>query len=200
MNFKDQVNNSSLELSYSDLIASPLTSSFNQIKGLINKKEININVDYTDFSNFTHFSSVKSRTENFIYKINLIEQYSSSIALINSQITGSTSSSIVVNNNKNIYEDKISSIISNFDGYDHYLYYSSESLAYPKSNSIPPYNLYPSTSPIVLTWLGSDNESNPYYGGILLSASVYDNDNQNNLYFSKHEYIARPIFLRDSQM
>jgi hypothetical protein len=189
LNFKDQVNNSSLELSYSDLITSPLTSSFNQIKGLINKKEIDINVDYTDFANFTHFSSVKSRTENFIYKINLIEQYSSSIALINSQITGSTSSSIVVNNNKNIYEDKISSIISNFDGYDYYLYYSSESLAYPKSNSLPPYNLYPSTSSIVLTWLGSDDESNPYYGGILLSASIYDNDNQNNLYFSIPEYL-----------
>jgi hypothetical protein len=189
LNFKDQVNNSSLELSYSDLITSPLTSSFNQIKGLINKKEIDINVDYTDFSNFTHFSSVKSRTENFIYKINLIEQYSSSIALINSQITGSTSSSIVVNNNKNIYEDKISSIISNFDGYDYYLYYSSESLAYPKSNSLSPYNLYPSTSSIVLTWLGSDDESNPYYGGILLSASIYDNDNQNNLYFSIPEYL-----------
>ncbi len=35
-----------------------------------------------------------------------------------------------------------------------------ESLAYPKTNSTPPYTLYPSTSPTVLTWLGSSDENN----------------------------------------
>ena len=189
LNLKDQVNNSSLELSYADLVLTSLTSSTNQLNSLLEEKEININVDYSDFSNFIHFSSVQSRIENFYYKVGLIENYSSSIALINSQITGSTSSSIVVSSSKAIYESKINNIITNFDGYDYYLYYSSESLAYPKTNSTPPYTLYSSTSPTVLTWLGSANENSIYYGGILLSASIYDNLNQNNLFYAIPEYL-----------
>ena len=189
LDLKDQVNNSSLELSYADLVLTSLTSSANQLNSLLEEKEIDINVDYTDFSNFTHFSSVQSRIENFYYKVGLIENYSSSIALINSQITGSTSSSIVVSSSKAIYESKINNIITNFDGYDYYLYYSSESLAYPKTNSTPPYTLYSSTSPTVLTWLGSANENSIYYGGILLSASIYDNLNQNNLFYAIPEYL-----------
>ena len=189
LDLKDQVNNSSLELSYADLVLTSLTSSANQLNSLLEEKEIDINVDYTDFSNFIHFSSVQSRIENFYYKVGLIENYSSSIALINSQITGSTSSSIVVSSSKAIYESKINNIITNFDGYDYYLYYSSESLAYPKTNSTPPYTLYSSTSPTVLTWLGSANENSIYYGGILLSASIYDNLNQNNLFYAIPEYL-----------
>jgi hypothetical protein len=189
LDLKDQVNNSSLELSYADLVLTSLTSSANQLNSLLEEKEIDINVDYTDFSNFVHFSSVQSRIENFYYKVGLIESYSSSIALINSQITGSTSSSIDVNNSRAIYESKINNIITNFDGYDYYLYYSSESLAYPKTNSTPPYTLYSSTNPTVLTWLGSANENSIYYGGILLSASIYDNLNQNNLFYAIPEYL-----------
>lgn len=183
LDLKDQVNNSSLELSYADLVLTSLTSSANQLNSLLEEKEIDINVDYTDFSNFTHFSSVQSRIENFYYKVGLIENYSSSIATLNNTINNNPSASIA------IYESKINSIITNFDGYDYYLYYSSESLAYPKTNSTPPYNLYSTTSPTVLTWLGSANETNIYYGGILLSASIYDNLNQNNLYFTIPEYL-----------
>ena len=183
LDLKDQVNNSSLELSYADLVLTSLTSSANQLNSLLEEKEIDINVDYTDFSNFTHFSSVQSRIENFYYKVGLIENYSSSIATLNNTINNNPSASIA------IYESKINNIITNFDGYDYYLYYSSESLAYPKTNSSPPYNLYSTTSPTVLTWLGSANETSIYYGGILLSASIYDNLNQNNLYFTIPEYL-----------
>jgi hypothetical protein len=183
LDLKDQVNNSSLELSYADLVLTSLTSSANQLNSLLEEKEIDINVDYTDFSNFIHFSSVQSRIENFYYKVGLIENYSSSIATLNNTINNNPSASIA------IYESKINNIITNFDGYDYYLYYSSESLAYPKTNSSPPYNLYSTTSPTVLTWLGSANETSIYYGGILLSASIYDNLNQNNLYFTIPEYL-----------
>jgi len=183
LNLKDQVNNSSLELSYADLVLTSLTSSANQLNSLLEEKEIDINVDYTDFSNFVHFSSVQSRIENFYYKVGLIENYSSSIATLNNTTNNNPSASIA------IYESKINNIITNFDGYDYYLYYSSESLAYPKTNSTPPYTLYSSTSPTVLTWLGSANENSIYYGGILLSASIYDNLNQNNLYYAIPEYL-----------
>ena len=183
LNLKDQVNNSSLELSYADLVLTSLTSSANQLNSLLEEKEININVDYSDFFNFIHFSSAQSRIENFYYKVGLIENYSSSIATLNNTTNNNPSASIA------IYESKINNIITNFDGYDYYLYYSSESLAYPKTNSTPPYNLYSSTSPTVLTWLGSANENSIYYGGILLSASIYDNLNQNNLYYTIPEYL-----------
>jgi hypothetical protein len=189
LELKDQINNSSLELSYNDLIQTSLNSSTQQINSLLEEKEIDINVDYTDFNNFIHFSSAKTRIENFYYKISLIEQYSSSIALIDSQITGSTSSSISVSSSKAIYASKIDNIITNFDGYDYYLYYYSGSSAWPKTNTSPPYALYPSTSPTVLTWLGSANETSIYYGGILLSASIYDNLNQNNLFYTIPEYL-----------
>jgi hypothetical protein len=184
LDLKDQVNNSSLELSYADLVLTSLTSSANQLNSLLEEKEIDINVDYSDFSNFIHFSSVQSRIENFYYKVGLIESYSSSIAILNNTTNNNPSAS------KAIYESKINNIITNFDGYDYYLYYSSESLAYPKTNSTPPYTLYPSTSPTVLTWLGSADENNTtYYGGILLSASIYDNLNQNNLFYTIPEYL-----------
>jgi hypothetical protein len=183
LNVKDQINNSSLELSYADLVLTSLTSSANQLNSLLEEKEIDINVDYTDFSNFIHFSSAQSRIENFYYKVGLIENYSSSIATLSNTTNNNPSSSIA------IYESKINNIITNFDGYDYYLYYSSESLAYPKTNSTQPYTLYSSTSPTVLTWLGSADETSAYYGGILLSASMYDNLNQNNLFYVIPEYL-----------
>jgi hypothetical protein len=37
-------------------------------------KEIDINIDYNDFSNFIHFSSAQTRLENFYAKAELIEQ------------------------------------------------------------------------------------------------------------------------------
>jgi hypothetical protein len=189
LELKDQINNSSLELSYDDLIQTSLNSSTQQINSLLEEKEIDINVDYTNFNNFIHFSSAKARTENFYHKISLIEQYSSSIALIDSQITGSTSSSISVSSSKAIYASKIDNIITNFDGYDYYLYYYSGSSAWPKTNSTPPYQLASTNSNDVLTWLGSDDETNAYYGGILLSASLYDNLNPNNLFYTIPEYL-----------
>jgi hypothetical protein len=176
---QDQINNSTSELSYSDLVSTTSLSSFNQINSLLEEKEIDINIDYTNFNNFIHFSSAKTRLENFFYKVSLIEGYSSSISIIDSNITGSTSSSLVVSESKTILENKISDIIKNFDGYDYYLYYSSESFAYPKSTTEPPYQLYPTTDPTVVTW----------FSNIITSASIYDQDNKDNLLFSIPEYL-----------
>jgi hypothetical protein len=183
LDLKDRVNNSTLSLSYTDLISSPLTSSQQQLNSFLEEKEIDINIDYTNFSDFIHFSSAKTRIENFYYKVQLIEQYSSSISILGNTTNNDPSSSIA------IYQSKIDNIITNFDGYDYYLYYSSGSWAYPKANPEPPYSLYPTNSPTVLSWLGSDNPNNLYYGGVILSASVYDQNNKDNLYFVIPEYI-----------
>ena len=183
LGIKDQVNNSTLNMSYVDLITTSLTSSTNQLNSLLEEKEIDINIDYTNFSDFIHFSSAQTRLENFYYKVSLIEEYSSSIAVLNNTTNNNPSASIAV------YESKINNIITNFDGYDYYLYYSSGSWAWPKITTEPPYQLASTGSTEVLDWFGSTNEYSPLYGGIILSASLFDNTNKDNLLFSIPEYL-----------
>ena len=185
LDLKDQVNNSTVSYDYSSLTTTTLISSQDQLKSLLEEKEIDINIDYTDFNNFTHFSSVQTRLENFYYKVGLIEQYSSSIATLNN----TTNSPTNVSSSKTIYEAKISDIITNFDGYDYYLYYTSGSSAWPKTTNQPPYVLAKTGSNAVLTWFGSSVEGATHYGGISLSASNFDNLNQNNLYYAIPEYL-----------
>jgi hypothetical protein len=189
LDLKDRVNNSTVSLDYDNLTITALTSSLNQLSSLLEEKEIDINIDYTEFNNFVHFSSVQTRLENFYYKVGLIETYSDSISVINSQITGSTSSSLSVSSSLAYYESQINNIITNFDGYEYYLYYTSGSSAYPKTTTEPPYQLAPVNSTQTLSWLGSTDPSNAYYGGILLTASIFDEQNPNSLYYSIPEYL-----------
>jgi hypothetical protein len=185
LDIKGQVNNSTLELSYADLVLTSVTSSKNQLNSLLEEKEIDINIDYTNFADFIHFSSAQTRLENFYYKLGLIEQYSSSIAILNN----TNSSSIAVGETSTVLENKIDSIITNFDGYDYYLYYSSGSSAWPKTNTEPPYQLATVNSVAGLDWFGSTNEYSPYFGGIINSASLFDNSNKDYLYYTIPEYL-----------
>jgi hypothetical protein len=65
--------------SYDTLIGTDITSSQNQLKNLLNRKDINISVDYSEYSNFIHFSSAYTRLDNFYYKVGLIQSSSLSI-------------------------------------------------------------------------------------------------------------------------
>jgi hypothetical protein len=189
IDLKDQINNSTDELSYNDLISSNISSSNNQLDSLLSEKDININVDYTDFENFVHFSSAKTRLENFYYKVSLIEDYSSSIAQIQSGISGPTSGSSAVVGSIATFESQINNVIKNFDKYEYFLYYTSGSFAWPKTTSEPPYLLATTGSTAVLEWFGSLNESNPYFGGRIYTASIFDEDNKDNLVFAIPEYL-----------
>jgi hypothetical protein len=185
IDLKDQINNSTVALDYTSLTTTTLTSSFNQLSSLLEEREIDINVDYTDFSNFIHFSSVQSRLENFYYKIQLIEQYSNNISILNN----TTSSASTLSSSQAVYESYINNIITNFDGYEYYLYYETGSYAWPKTNNQKPYILANSTSSQVLTWIGTTNYNSQYYGGLILSASEYDNNNKDNLLYVIPEYL-----------
>ena len=185
LDIKDQVNNSTISLSYTDLINTSLTSSQNNINSLLEEKEIDINIDYTNFANFIHFSSAQTRIENFTYKIELIEQYSDSINTLNT----TQSSSLSVSSSISVLESKIDSIITNFDGYDYFLYYSNDAKAWPKTNNVKPYTLAKLNSDAVQIWLGSSNEYSPIYGGLTLSASIFDNLNKDNLLNTIPEYL-----------
>ena len=190
LNIKDFVNNSTTLKSKSDLLSSPSTSSVFNLQNILNQNGVQItpNYSYDTFDEFVNFSSAKKRIENFVEKVAQIQTYQSDINALGS-ITGSTSASYSVSSSVTSLTTNIENIIQNFDGYEYYLYYTTSSYSYPKTGSSYPYTLLPTNSPSVLTWLGSDNEQSPYYGGIILSASFYDNDNQNWLYYTIPEFI-----------
>jgi len=161
---------------------SSLSSSQFQINNLLSDKGVEINADYTDFSTFSHFSSVSKRLENFYIKLSNIEEYQSNLNDI-LNIVGSTSSSIAVSSSILKIKEEINNIISNFDGYEYYLYYESGSWAWPKINSEYPYDLEPISSPQAISW----------YNNIQESASIYDNSNQNNLIYTIPEFIREDL-------
>ena len=172
-----------------------LSSSYNQLLNRLENREIpEIPYDYIrpiseslepedrpyHFENFVNFSSAEERLKNFEYKIKLVELYDSQLNDIGT-ITGNTSASSFVLNDKTSINNKRDNLLKGLDGYERFLYYTSGAFAYPKTNITAPFNLYPVSSSEVKTWLGSEESSNSFYGGQLLSASLYDRENQNNL-------------------
>ena len=190
LNITQQTSTGGESFSFNTLLQSNVTSSVNQIQNLLNKKEIDININYENYSNFTHFSSAKTRLENFIYKVGLIESSSSQLRSSLSIITGATTNTLAYSSSKALLTGKINNIITNFDGYESFLYFNSgSSKSYPKSSTEPPYTLYSTGSTEVLNWLGNVDPNNLYYGGQALAASDYDQNNNNWLYWSIPEYL-----------
>lgn len=174
LDIKDQINNSTEAVSLSDLDTAPLTSSFQQLQSLFEEEGVEINVDYTEYSNFINFSSIQARLENFEYKLQLIESYQEAA------ISGSNvSSTTAVSGSKVYYDNLVNDIITNFDGYEYFLYFESGSKSWPKSNSEPPYQNLATTNATAITW----------YNEQILSASAYDELNQDNLYYDIPEYL-----------
>ena len=73
LNIKDQINNSTDYINSANLNAtntSQGSGSFQyQLNSLLVETGIEINIDYSDYSNFIHFSSAQTRLENFYYKL-----------------------------------------------------------------------------------------------------------------------------------
>ena len=186
LNIKGQSGTPGMDFSYNTLVSSDLTSSFNQVNSLINRKEIEISVDYEDYNDFVYFSSAYTRLQNFYYKVGLIQSASAQLDQITSATTGST----VFSSSQAIFSSIISTTIDNFDGYEYFLYFNSGSqYSYPKSNTEPPYALYSTGSDEVLNWIGSTDGSSAYFGGQSVTASNYDEENSNSLYYAIPEYL-----------
>lgn len=166
---------------FSDITTNASDEDFARFLNSISQSKAQIDIDFTSLDNFVHFSSAKERLNNFKYKIELLESYNAqSQSLVDNN--GPSSQILLINNN-------IKEIKGNFDSFETYLYYTSSSKAWPKSNSTPPYILYHSTSSQALTWFGSDNQSSYLYGGEILSASQFDNQNPHNLIYTLPGYI-----------
>jgi hypothetical protein len=180
----EQVNLITPYLSLSNLLDNNLTSSFQQLQSLLEEKSIDINIDYSNFTNFIHFSSAVERLENFKYKLNEIQILENDIINLNN-ITNSP----IIGVNINKLQEKINNIIKNFDGYEYHLYYESGSDSWPKTNSTKPYINSSINSIESLTWFGSTNYTSQYYGGKILEADNYDINNKDYIWNNLPEYI-----------
>ena len=167
---------------------------------LNNSQSIDININYggngsgeSGFGSFVTFGSAFSRVHNFYTKIQQIENYSNLIAqyptynLISGSFSGSFSSSL--QSEINTLSASINSIISNFDGFENYLYFESGSLVsttqygitpFPKSGSYKPYVLLSTTSSAVETWYASSS----------LNAENYDLNNVDYFKYSVPGYVV----------
>jgi hypothetical protein len=166
-----------------------ISSSYQQLLSLITSQSIDINTDYSNFSNFVFFSSAKQRLVNFYNKVKEIEGYNNLI----STYTPQTSSYPNLINDINVATASINNTIANFDGFEYYLYFESGSTLvssleyginpYPKSNSTKPFILLSTSSATTETWFNASTSS----------AEYYDDFNQNNLIFTV------PAFIRDDE-
>lgn len=187
---KDKIGQTTPYYNTTSLLSTSVSSSYQQLQSMMQENGIDINVDYSDFSNFVHFSSATNRLYNFNYKIQLIESASAGIA------AGQTTTGAA------LLQQQIDSTITNFDGYEYYLYFNSASTAWPKQNGSIPYVLYSATSSQVANWLGSIQitPNGPATMSMYYSSSRYDDLNQDLLLYTAPSYIVedpanQPYFL-----
>ena len=145
-----------------------------QLLGQLSASNFAINVDYTNYENFVHFSSAARRLEGFKYKLSNIETYTSSSA------SAAASISPTAQLDAQSYQAKINTTIQSFDGYEQYLYFESSSYNWPKQNSTKPYIIQSITSSASQIW----------YSGNYDSSSLYDDNNQNYMLYTLPGYIA----------
>ena len=174
LNIKDEISNSQEGQDWLSLTGTDLTSSSQQVNSYFNDPNLKINVDYNEYSNFINFSSVESRINNFFYKLKQIESWTTQ-----SLAGGGTTNVTSISSSTSFFQNKINETIDQFDNFEYYLYYSSGSTTYPKTNSTQPYQQTPTTSSEAQTWITSS----------LTSGSDYDVNNVNWIYYSIPEYI-----------
>ena len=187
LDLNNQVHTSIKPTSFNDLntLSNLESSSYEELQYILNQKGIEVNIDYTDLSNFVHFSSAEMRVENFYSKMVSIENFKIELAQSHSAATPTVSASAA------IIEDKISSIIKNFDGFEYWMYYNSSSnivesfpTPWPKKGNVgPPYgkaNYQP---------IANNPTVDPWYENALASASLYDTQNRDNLNKAIPDYL-----------
>jgi hypothetical protein len=180
----DIINNSSEYIDFESIILNNITSSYNQLNSIFEEKGIKINIDYNNYSNFIHFSSAERRLSNFFYKIIELENIDNNLELLNNINSSSLNQNNILLENK-----KKENIITNFDGYEYFLYYETGSNNYPKQSSNVLYN---TTSSFVQNWITSSLENSIKYDELnqnILSNSIPEYIRNNNNNFSYTLYI-----------
>ena len=171
-------------------------SSYQQILNLLATQSVDINIDYSNFDNFVFFGSAYQRVNNFYNKVKQIEDYNNLITTY-TPLTSSTPNLITEINQ---YSSSITNIVSQFDGFEYYLYFESGStLTSSLDYSITPYPKSGSLKPFTLLSTGSISAS-VWFNWATGSALDYDSNNYDNLEFAipnfvKDDHTNQPFFL-----
>jgi hypothetical protein len=135
---------------------------------LVNTDDLNI--EYTTGStyawdNFVHFSSAKERVDNFVYKVQLIENYESLIsASYYDPISYGHTNTLSAQQEREKQQLKKDQLINAFDGFENFLYTSS-SLSWPYNGSIRK--------------LSTSTEVSNWYENIITLSQDFDIENPN---------------------
>jgi len=132
------------------------------------------------WDNFVHFSSAEERIKNFVYKLQLVENYENLIA---SASASPASASLSTLQDIKTQTDKKSQLIKGFDGFETFLFTSSSKFTTATSSSMTlPY----SGSVRVNT---TNKEVVGWYENIIGLATEYDISNPNYLVRNIPQYI-----------
>lgn len=154
--------------SYDEILNSTGSNSeFQTVLSFISSSNLQINVDYSEFNNFIHYSSANQRLTTFKDKLTQLESYQDELVLYPNSPS------------KVLTQNKIDNIIKSFDNFENYLYYNSSSTSWPKLNTEKPYSLYSVSSSTATNW----------YNYRSTSASFFDEQNNNNLIYGVPLYL-----------
>ena len=162
-----------------------------------------LNIEYSSgsvytFDEYVHFGSAEERIKNFWYKIELLESYQSRYTTLTGNEVNlgyvSTEDGYILLTESDLYLEyeapvasvtslleantqleKINNLIGTFDGFEMYLYSSTDDLAYPKSGN----TIVASTSAQAIAW----------YNSAVNDASTYDRNNVDYLNNNLPEFI-----------
>jgi len=138
---------------------------------------IELNIDYSDFKNFVHYSSATERVDNFFSKLQTIEGYNNRIVTLQS-VSGSHA---LTNISQSI--TRRDTLIGGFDGFEKWMYNKTTSSLYTHYTTTDnPATPYPkiSTYPIVF-YPTTSSQAESWYEGAYSSASLYDSQNDSAL-------------------
>lgn len=171
---------------WEDVLSEDLPTKQNILDGILSGSGVDINIDYTSFDNFIFYSSAKERFENFWWKMENIEQFQSKSLILNETSNSFFRNNEIERNNKNI--DKIK---NTFDQWERWMYYSTNQtiFSYDITGSLQPFPKYISGSNSVLYSVKSET-AKLWYTGSKDMAEIYDNGNNNRLYWAIPEHIV----------
>ena len=135
-----------------------------------------LKIDYSIYSNFIFYSSAEKRLNNFVYKLQKIEDYESdqrNNLLLNDNNAIKNSTSLLLTSN-------INEVKGNFTLYEKYLYYESSSY-YTSSYGEFFASTWPKPSISSSVFPITGSKSIAWYNSQILTASLYDRKNLNYL-------------------
>jgi len=138
---------------------------------------IKLNIDYSNFTNFIHYSSATERIDNFFNKLQIIEGYNTRISVLE-QVSGSHA---LTNISQAI--TRRDTLIGGFDEFEQWMYNKTTASLYTHFTTTDnPASPYPkiSTHPIVF-YPTTSSQAESWYAGVYSSASLYDSQNQSAL-------------------